>query len=130
MHWSKSNKELSHWGTNMKCFQVPLFKKYLNVPSSLLDNILGRFVFNTTFIIACVQSTCKMPSSSNSRVYRRLKSSSRKQNSKNVHAKITDNCFEAISALKLVIGTIGFVSRNRFHQSVWNACFCSGTQKY
>lgn len=52
-----------------------------------------------------------------SRVHRRLKNaSSRKQNSKNVHAKITDNCFEAISPLMLVISTIGFVSMNRFHQ--------------
>lgn len=107
------------WGANIKCFQVPLFRKYFNVPSSLLDNILGRFVLNATSIIAWVQSTCKMPYNSNSRVHRRLKnSSSRNQNSKNVHAKITDNCFEAISPLKLVISTIGFVSMNRFHQSV------------
>lgn len=106
------------WGANIKCFQVPLFTKNFNVPSSLLDNTLGRFVFNAVFLIACVQFTCKMPYNRNSRVHRRLKISSTKQNSKNVDAKITDNCFEAISSLKLVTCTIGFVSMNRFHQSV------------
>lgn len=117
------------WGANIKCFKVPLFRKYFNLSSSLLDNILGRFVFNVKFIITSVQSTCKMPDNSNSRVHRRLKKvSSRKQNSKDVHAKTTDNCFKAIYPLNLVISTIVFISINRFHQYVWNVSFCSGTQ--
>lgn len=115
------------WGANIKCFEVPLFRKYFNVPSSLLDNILGRFIFNATLIIACVQSTRRIPHNSNSRVHRRLKNGSRKQNSKSVHAKITDNCFEAISPLKLVISKTGFV----FHEQIPSVCLkCMFLQWY
>lgn len=103
----------------MKCFKVLSFRKYLNFSSSLLGNIPGRFVFNGKFIITSVQSTCKMPYNSNSRVHRRLKKiSSRKQSSKNLHAKTNYNCFEAVSPSNLVIGTIVFISINRFHQYV------------
>ena len=108
------------WGANIKRFKVPLFRTYFNLSSSLLDNILGSFyVFNGKFIITSVQSTCKMPHNSNSRVHRKLKKiSSRKQNSNHVHAKPTDDCFKAISPLNLVISTIVFISVNRFHQYV------------
>lgn len=95
IHWNRSNKEMLRWGANIKCFQVPLFRKYFNLSSSLLDNVPDRFVFNGKFVVTSVQSTCKMPYNSKSRVHRRLKkTSNRKQNSKNVHAKTTDNCLK------------------------------------
>lgn len=80
-------EEILCWEANIKCFKVPLFRKYFSLSSSLLDKIVSRFIFNE-FIITSVQSTCKRPYNSNSRVHRRLKKvNGRKQNSKNVHAK-------------------------------------------
>lgn len=113
-------KEILCWEANIKCFKVPLFRKYFSLSSSLLDKIVSRFIFNE-FIITSVQSTCKRPYNSNSRVHRRLKKvNGRKQNSKNVHAKKKkkkrDNCFRAISLLNLVISTIIIISINRFQQ--------------
>lgn len=110
-------EEILCWEANIKRFKVPLFRKYFSLSSSLLDKIVSRFIFNE-FIITSVQSTCKRPYNSNSRVHRRLKKvNGRKQNSKNVHAKKKrDNCFRAISLLNLVISTIIIISINRFQQ--------------
>lgn len=56
---------------------------------------------------------------------------SRAQNSKNVHAKIRDNCSKAISLLDLVVSTIIIISINRISSACLKCIlFCSGTQKY